>query len=799
MSSSGVNSTRVNRKEWIIKGDKGGYATERYADTTLTSEKIIERLLDVRGIKGEDARKDFLNPLGITLMHPNAFCDMPKAVERIVKAIDEKENILVYGDFDADGVTSTSVLMKTFAYLGANVDFYIPDREAEGHGLNTKALVQLLTKKKPKLIITVDNGISSLEEVKFINSFGRDVIITDHHEAPEELPPAYAIINPKAMNALDEQLTPAQINSLTSLAGVGVAFKLAQGVLEKYNKLDFSYEILPFVTVGTIADLVPLIGENRYFVTKGLELISAGKHYGIKRMLDVAGVGTDNGLTAEQIAFTIAPRINASGRIDNVDAAVKVMISENKQEIEMAIIALENYNKLRQEMCSQTFAEADEIWKNSRSRDNAIVLYSKDWHIGIIGIVASKFVEKYYKPTFIMNYNEETKCFRCSARGVKELNIYDILSNISEYLDGFGGHQMAGGCSFSEEKASFDTVKKVINKTVDEMLNGQKLTPSLDIDMELSIDDVDVSLVEAISKLEPFGMANPSPSFVVRNLVLKQKKLMGATKEHLKLTVETKNGTMDCVWWSRGDIPLIAGDRLDIAFAPQLNTFNGVTSVQLILKDVHSEALKEEETSKIKIYDHRKKTNILAQVNDYIKNSNLKISAFVEDKNILESLRPFENIIKNVIRRDNAQKSDVLMFFDYPADEDILQKIMTAVSPDAIHYMNYSKGKYNEEGILKTFSGMIRYTCNTLDGDFNIDRAASALGLTSEIIEVLLEMFEDVGMIKILERADDRFKIDFISTVELSKALHTIKYAEFIELMNTVDDYKHKFMTMDIE
>ncbi len=799
MSSSGVNNTRVSRKEWIIKGNKGKNGADRLAGTTLTSDKIIDRLLDVRGIKGEEARRDFLNPLGITLMHPNAFCDMPKAVERIVKAIDEKENILVYGDFDADGVTSTSVLMKTFAYLGANVDFYIPDREAEGHGLNTKALVQLLTKKKPKLIITVDNGISSLEEVKFINSFGRDVIITDHHEAPEELPPAYAIINPKAMNALDEQLTPAQINSLTSLAGVGVAFKLAQGVLEKYNKLDFSYEILPFVTVGTIADLVPLIGENRYFVTKGLELIAAGKHYGIKRMLDVAGVGTDNGLTAEQIAFTIAPRINASGRIDNVDAAVKVMISENKQEIEMAIIALENYNKLRQEMCSQTFAEADEIWRNSRSRDNAIVLHSKDWHIGIIGIVASKFVEKYYKPTFIMNYNEETKSFRCSARGVKELNIYDILSSVSDYLDGFGGHQMAGGCSFSEEKASFDTVKKAINKTVDEMLNGQKLTPSLDIDMELSIDDVDVSLVEAISKLEPFGMANPSPSFVVRNLVLKQKKLMGSTKEHLKLTVETKNGTMDCVWWSRGDIPLIAGDRLDIAFAPQLNTFNGVTSVQLILKDVHSDALKEEETSKTKIYDHRKKTNILAQVNDYIKNSKLKICAFVEDRSILEKLKPFEGIMQCVSKRDNAQKSDVLMFFDYPADEDILQKVMTTVSADAIHYMNYPKGKYNEEGILKTFSGMIRYTCNTLDGDFNIERAASALGVTDDVVEVLLEMFEDVGMIKILERGEDSFKIDFISTVELSKTLHTIKYAEFIELMNTVSDYKHKFMIMDLE
>ena len=788
MSYSGINNTRVNKKEWIIKG----------GNSAAGKQSIIDRLLEVRGVKSEEARRDFLNPLGITLMHPNAFCDMSKAVDRIVKAIDEKENILIYGDFDADGVTSTSVLMKTFSYLGGNVDFYIPDRESEGHGLNTKALVQLLTKKKPKLIITVDNGISSVEEVKFINSFGRDVIITDHHEAPEELPAAYAIINPKAMNALDEKLSPYQIESLTSLAGVGVAFKLAQGVLEKYNKLDFSYEILPFVTVGTIADLVPLIGENRYFVSKGLELIAAGKHYGIKRMLDVAGVGTDNGLTAEQIAFTIAPRINASGRIDNVEAAVKVMISENKQEIEMAIIALENFNKLRQEMCSQTFAEADEIWRNSRSRDNVIVLYSKDWHIGIIGIVASKFVEKYYKPTFIMNYNEETKCFRCSARGVKELNIYDILSNISECLDGFGGHQMAGGCSFTEEKASFETVRKLINKTVDEMLNGQKLIPSIDVDLELSINDVDTALVEEISKLEPFGMANPSPTFVVKNLVLKQKKLMGSTKDHLKLTVETNNGTMDCVWWSRGDIPLISGDRLDIAFAPQLNTFNGVTSVQLILKDVHSEALKEEETSTTKIYDHRKKTNILAQVNDYIKNSKLKICAFVEDKGLIEGLKPFEYIMQCVSKRDNAQKSDVLMFFDYPADEDILQKLMTTVSPSVIHYMNYPLGKYNEEGILKTFSGMIRYTCNTLEGDFNLERAASALGVTSDVIEILLEMFEDVGMIMIKERSEDSFKIDFISSVEFSKTLHTIKYAEFVELMNTIDDYKHKFMTIDI-
>ena len=773
-------------KEWVLKTDCDN------------KKPLIERLLEVRGIKNEDAKKDFLHPLELTLMHPNAFCDMQKAVERIVKAIDNKENILIYGDFDADGVTSTSVLLKTFKYLDAQVDYYIPNRETEGHGLNSKALVKLMSQKQPKLIITVDNGISNNEEVKFINSFGRDIIITDHHEAPEILPEAYAIINPKAMNALDEKLSAKQIEYLTSLAGVGVAFKLAQGVLEHYDKLSFSYEILPFVAVGTIADIVPLIGENRFFVTKGLELIAANKHYGLKRMLDVAGVNVENGLTADQVAFTIAPRVNASGRLDTVDAAIKLLTSDNRQEIEMSIITLENFNKVRQELCSTTFEEADAMWKATGCRDNAIVLFNKDWHIGIVGIVASKFVEKYYKPAFIMTYHEESKQYRCSARGVKELNLYDIMTAISECFDGYGGHQLAGGFSFSEEKASFETVKKLLNQTIDEMLNGQKLKPSLDIDLELDINDLDISLVEEISKLEPFGASNPSPVFAIRNQTLKQKKLMGATKDHLKLIIETPNGNKDCVWWSRGDIPLIAGDKLDIAFAPQLNTFNGNTDIQLIIKDIHSDVLVEEEKSEIKIYDHRKKTNIFAQVDDYIKTSKLGISVFAEDIRIKEQLKPYKHISDSIINRMNADKNDVLMFFDYPCDEDVLNNLKQKVNAKSIHYMNYQNIKTDEESILKSFASMVRYSCNNLEGKFVLLRAASALGVTEEIIEILLEIFQDCGMIKLLSREDDFYVIEFISGIEVSKALHTAKYAEFIELMNTINDYKNKFMTIEI-
>ena len=774
--------------EWVIKSNK------------TDKKPLIDRLLEIRGIKSEDAKYEFLHPLEITLTHPNAFCDMQKAAERIVKAIDGKENILIYGDFDADGVTSTSVLMKTFSYLGGNVDYYIPDRDTEGHGLNKTSLVKLLTKKNPKLIITVDNGISSVEEVNFINSFGRDVIITDHHEAPEEQPPAYAIINPKAMNSLDEKLTPTQIEHLTSLAGVGVAFKLAQGVLERYNKLEYSYELLPFVAVGTVADLVPLIGENRYLVMKGLELITQGKHYGLKRMLEAAGISLseENKLTAEQVAFTIAPRINASGRLDNVDWAVKLMISENKQEIEMAIINLENFNKVRQELCSQIFEEADKIWQASGMKDNSIVLYSKNWHIGIIGIVASKFVEKYYKPTFIMTYSEENKLFRCSARGVKELNLYDILTNISEYLEGYGGHKLAAGCTFSAEKTSFEEVKKAINQTVDEMLNGQKLTPSLDIDLELTLDDIDISLVEEISKLEPFGASNPSPAFVLKDLTLKEKKLMGATKEHLKLLIDTPRGTKDCVWWSRGDIPLIAGDKLDVAFAPQLNTYNGTTDIQLIIKDIHSDALKEEEKSSIKIYDHRKKTDILRQVDDYIKTSKLGISVFAEDRNVTESLKPYENITKCIVNRNTAHKNDVLMFFDYPCSDEVYEKLKITVCASSLHYMNYKNYLPDIAGTLKTFASMIRYCVNNQNGLFSIERASAALGITNEITEILLEIFAASKMIKINETAEEYYKIEFIENISLDKISGTVKYEEFVELMNTINDYKNSFMKIEL-
>ncbi len=777
------------KKEWIL-------------DNTETNEKsLIKRLLYSRGIKTEDEMKDFLNPLEMQLTSPDVFTDMNKAVERLSKAIDNQETIIVYGDFDADGVTSTSVLYKTLKYLNAKVHYFIPDRENEGHGFDKKALIKLMTTVKPKVIISVDCGISDVDAVKFINSFKIiDVIITDHHEAPEILPEAFAIINPKAPNALSASLSPKQIEHLTYLAGCGVAFKVAQALLTKYQKTEFVYEILPFVAVGTISDIVPLVGENRYFVTKGLDLISRGKHEGLKKLLESAGYDITKGVTAENIAFGVAPRINASGRLDTVDAALKVLISENPQEVQMSVTTLNDLNKVRQTLCQEVFLQADDMVKKEGNRLPAIVLANEGWHIGIIGIVASKLVEKYYKPVFLMTYAKEKKQYRCSARSIEGVPLYDVINANSELLDGFGGHKLAAGLSFSEEKASFEQVKKALCDAVKEYTVNKELKPFVKIDLMLEPKDITTDLVDEISQLEPFGAANPSPVFAINNLKIKQKRLMGNDNSHLRLTVGIDADEYIAIWWQKGDVALGAGDSVDIAFHPQINEFNGNTSVQLIIDDIHSDKLEEEPEQKnlYKIYDNRTKTGILPNVNDYIKNSKKEIRVFAESKYILDTVKPFKEIASKTFTREDIPKCDVLMFFDYPADKKTLDKIIEDSQPSIIHFMNYEPKVLDEQDFLKTFNGMLRFAAHNNNGKIELIRCASFLGKSVEIFQMLLELYEETGFIKILEENSSYYIIEFLGIDDISKVLHSVKYSQIFDMILECEDFQKSLLEDDL-
>jgi len=776
-------------KEWRIKEDNSN------------EKSLVKRLLFSRGIKTEQEIYDFLHPLETKVSPPEVFSDMEKTVKRLSSAIDNNEKIIIYGDFDADGVTSTSLLYRTFKFLGADVNYFIPDRDKEGHGFDTKALVKIMTTVKPKVIISVDCGISDVDAVNFINSFKIDVIITDHHEAPEVLPNAYAIINPKAPNALVETLTTKEIESMTSLAGVGVSFKVAQGLLSYYNKIEFVYDILPYVAVGTISDIVPLVGENRYLVTKGLELISKGKHYGLKRLLESAGYSPEKGITSENIAFGVTPRINASGRLDTVEDAINLLISDNKQEIEKSIMSLNELNKVRQTLCQDTFLEADEMYKKEGNKNSAIILYKEGWHIGIIGIVAAKLVEKYHKPTFLMTYSDETKMYRCSARGVDGISLYEVISENSDLLDGFGGHTLAAGLYFSAEKSSFNDVKTALNKTIKEVLNGKELKPFIDIDLEVYPNDISVELVEEISQLEPFGASNPSPVFAMKNLKIKQKRLMGENKDHLRLTVQSGNYEFNCIRWQQGDIALVEGDMMDVAFHPQINEFNGNISVQLIVDDIHSEHLKDEEKEEnigVKLFDHRKKTNILPLVNDYVKNSKQNIMIFAESKAVKDSLAPFKFLSDKIFNRINLTSCDSLMFFDYPADKETFDRILEETSPASIHFMNYEIKNLCDKDFLTTFIKMLRFACNNNNGKVDLLRCCSALGLSYETILTLLDLFEEINFIKVFEKNEEFYFLELSEISDLSVVLSHEKYLEVKSLIEDCRNFQKNLLECDL-
>lgn len=770
----------------------------RYNKYEGKEKSLVKRLLASRGIVDEQSIYEFTHPLETKQLSPNSFTDMEKSVDRICKAIDNNEKIIIYGDFDADGVTSTSLLIKTLRFLNADVNYFIPNREKEGHGLDTKALIKIMTQIKPKVLITVDCGISNVEEVAFLNSFKIDTIITDHHEAPQELPKAFGIINPKAPNALDENLSLKDIESLTSLAGVGVAYKLACAILMRYDKINFVSEILPFVAVGTIADIVPLVGENRFLVMKGLDLISKGRHFGIKKLLESAGYSNiEKGVTSEQIAFGIAPRINASGRLDTVEDALKVLISDNPQEIQMSIISLENYNKTRQNLCNETFAQADEMLGKEGNNNSAIILFNKDWHIGIIGIVASKLVEKYYKPTFLMTYSEETNQIRCSARSVEGVHLYEIINENAQLFDGFGGHSLAAGLSFSPEKTSFETVKNALNKTIKETLNGKELKPFVDIDLELSPNDITVELVQELSMLEPFGANNPSPIFSLKNLSVNEKKLMGENKDHLKLIGEIEGQKFNCIRWQLGDIKLVKGDNFDVAFHPQINEFNGNVSVQLIVDDIHSDSLPDEDNEKdfsIKVYDHRKKTDILPLVNDFVKNSKQKIKIFAESKFILDTLQPFKNLAENTFTRNDLEICDAIMFFDYPADEETFNNIIAKTQPKSVHFMNYEIKYMEEKEFLSTVYKMLKFADNNNNGKVELYRFASFLGKSYKVFDILFEIFEQLGIMQILEHQPQYYRIKLLENNDISQVLHSTKYSELLNLIDECEQYQKSLL-----
>lgn len=531
--------------------------------------EIIAKILINRGILLEDTIDKFLHPKLENLNDPFLLNDMEIAVNRIIEAHKNKEKITIYGDYDVDGITSIATLSKFLTELGVENDYYLPNRLEEGYGLNNNALEKIAS-RGTKLLITVDCGISAYEEIEFAKTLGLEVIVTDHHECPEKLPNALAIIDPKR----EDSTYP-----FSSLAGVGVTFKLIYAISLKLNLDRKKYlKYLDIVCLGTVADIVPLVEENRIIVNYGLILIRQTRNIGLKALIEATGYSF---IDSTAISFGLAPRINACGRMGEAEIALKLLLTSSIEEAQRIANELNTLNKERQEVEKKIFDEAVQIIEQEKLYENDIIVVgSKNWHHGVIGIVASKITELYYKPSVLISF--EDGLGKGSGRSIEGFDLHEALTMCGEYLDKFGGHEMAIGLSLKEE--NFINFKNKIQKIATEKIDKEAI-PSIKIDAIISAKDITKRVYEELKLLEPYGESNSSPIFACKNLKVESVRLLSNDK-HLRLTLKDGNILLNAIGFNLGDKKVRLGDKVDLAFAIEINNFNNIESVQMNLKDI---------------------------------------------------------------------------------------------------------------------------------------------------------------------------------------------------------------------
>lgn len=533
--------------------------------------KVIGKIIVNRHVVNDEDVRIFITPTRDDFHNPFLFKGMDIAVDRIIKAINNKEKILIYGDYDVDGITSTTVLKKYLMDRGISVDTYIPNRLHEGYGLNKKA-IDTIKERNIDLIITVDCGISAIEEVDYAVRLGMDIIVTDHHEVGEKLPNALAVIDAKRKD---------NTYPFRALAGVGVVFKLIQALSIKLEIKPEEYlKYLDLVCVGTISDIVPLEGENRTIAKLGLMLIKVTRNLGLRELIKSSGYKE---IDSNTISFGVAPRINACGRMGHEEEALKLFLAEDLESATKITKELNEYNTLRQSTEKAIYEEAvQQIEKNHLDANNSIVLGGKGWHHGVIGIVSSKVTDKYYKPSILLSF--EDNIAKGSGRSVPGFDLYEGLAKCEDLLEKYGGHSMAVGLTIKKE--NLENFKERFEQIAKEK-NIKELVPIIYIDDELKLKDINMELVKSISILEPFGEANKVPLFLIRNLKIDSIRALSEGR-HLKLTLRDENFVINAIGFELGYLAeeYRIGDRIDVVGTLEINSFNGFSSIQINMKDI---------------------------------------------------------------------------------------------------------------------------------------------------------------------------------------------------------------------
>lgn len=532
--------------------------------------KLLASILVNRNIE-EDKIEAFLNPTRKSFHDPFLMPDMKKAVDRILKAMQNKEKIIIYGDYDVDGITSITVLKSFLEDRGVHVDSYIPNRLEEGYGLN-KPAIEKIAENKYQLMITVDCGISGIEEIEYANSLGIETIVTDHHEVGDSLPNAIAVVDAKRK----DNEYPCR-----DLAGVGVVFKLIQAIGIKLGLEEKEYlKYLDIVCIGTISDIVPLVDENRAIAKLGLLLVRQTKNLGLQSLLISSGYKNIDSTT---ISFGVAPRINACGRMGHADEALNLFLSKDIYEVNELTKKLNEYNKIRQETEKNIYEDAvNQIEQNKLNEKNAIIVSGENWHHGVIGIVSSKITDLYFKPSILLcNEGEFSKG---SGRSIPGFDLHQALMQCQDTIDRFGGHAMAIGITiktdkFQEFAEEFENVAK--EAKIDEII------PIINIDAKIELNEINKEMVESLKLLEPYGEGNKMPIFAFRNLKIDSIRALSEGK-HIKLTLRDNNNIINAIGFNLGKIAedYRIGDKIDVVGTLEINSFNGVDSLQINIKDV---------------------------------------------------------------------------------------------------------------------------------------------------------------------------------------------------------------------
>jgi single-stranded-DNA-specific exonuclease len=559
-------------KRWLVSRQEKEAAQEISKSSRIST--TLAQVLINRGMSGISEIDAFITPKLNYLSNPYEIPDMEKAAQRVLSAKNNAERVAVFGDYDVDGVTGTAILLLTLKDLGIDVTYYIPHRYSEGYGMNNSA-VKKLYDEGVRLIVTVDCGISNLLEIEYANSLGMEVVVTDHHNPPEVLPKAHAIVNPKLIDG---------DHRARELSGAGVAFKFAWGLYRTAGIKDSSnlMDMFDLAGLGTIADVVPLLDENRILAVYGLKSLNNCNRAGLRSLIE--SVGIKKKITSSSVNFAIAPRLNSAGRLEHASLSVELLITKDQLKAKTLALELNRLNSKRQSIGKQIQEEV--FGKIGENPEKSIVLCGNSWNPGVIGIVASQVVEKYYRPAVLIGVNEGIG--RGSARSIDGINIFSALNECRDLFSDFGGHKKAAG--FEVVEGNIPELIRRLKEIIDDLIVDEDLMPALEIEMVLDPKEITMGLASELELLDPHGEENPPPVFASYGIKLIDMRRVG-DGSHLKARFTDGKVTLDSIGFSLGSMAdkLVLGDNYDLAYNLEVNEFNGFESAQLNLVDIRNE------------------------------------------------------------------------------------------------------------------------------------------------------------------------------------------------------------------